>query len=136
MPKVILFEIAADDPNRASRFYQNVFGWQIHQWEGIEYWSIATGDANEPGIDGSMTKRADPSAGTFNAINGINVPSVDQFAAKVTQNGGRIVAPKTALPGIGWVAYCLDTENNLFSLFQPDPSAGTAAPVVPRSIRG
>ena len=28
MPRVVHFEIAADDPDRATRFYQDVFGWQ------------------------------------------------------------------------------------------------------------
>jgi predicted enzyme related to lactoylglutathione lyase len=29
MPKVIWFEIPADDPGRAIKFYEDVFGWKI-----------------------------------------------------------------------------------------------------------
>lgn len=33
--KVILqFEIAADDPERTSKFYQDVFGWKNQKWAG------------------------------------------------------------------------------------------------------
>ncbi len=39
MPRVVHFEINADDPERAAKFYQNVFGWKIKKWEGpIDYW--------------------------------------------------------------------------------------------------
>jgi catechol 2,3-dioxygenase-like lactoylglutathione lyase family enzyme len=29
MPRVVHFEIHADDPKRAIKFYQDVFGWEI-----------------------------------------------------------------------------------------------------------
>ena len=54
MPRVVHFEIHADDPQRAANFYQNVFGWQINKWEGPEdYWLVTTGADNEPGINGA-----------------------------------------------------------------------------------
>ena len=34
MPRVVHFEIAADDPDKAAAFYQEVFGWKIVKWEG------------------------------------------------------------------------------------------------------
>jgi len=33
MSRVIHFEIPASDPERASAFYQKVFGWKIEQWK-------------------------------------------------------------------------------------------------------
>ncbi len=32
MPKVIHFELPADDPERAVAFYEKVFGWTINKW--------------------------------------------------------------------------------------------------------
>jgi hypothetical protein len=32
MPRVVHFEIYADNPERAIRFYETVFGWQVHKW--------------------------------------------------------------------------------------------------------
>jgi len=37
--------------------------------------------------------------------------------------GGKIVMPKTAVPGIGYAAVCLDTENNTFGLWECDENA-------------
>ncbi len=56
-------------------------------------------------------------------INSVDVPSVDDFVTKVTQNGGKVVAPKMAIPGVGYIAYCQDTEGNTFGIFESDPSA-------------
>ena len=59
MPRVVHFEIAADDPDRATRFYQDVFGWQSSKWEGPEeYWLVMTGSPSEPGIDGGIGRRS------------------------------------------------------------------------------
>jgi uncharacterized protein len=34
MPKVVHFELPADDPQRAVAFYEKAFGWTITKWEG------------------------------------------------------------------------------------------------------
>ncbi len=31
-------------------------------------------------------------------------------------HGGRMVQPKTAVPGVGWLAYCTDTEGAPFDV--------------------
>ena len=51
MPRVIHFEIHAENPNRAIKFYETVFGWTFYQWPGPwEYWLATTGKKQEPGI--------------------------------------------------------------------------------------
>jgi predicted enzyme related to lactoylglutathione lyase len=117
IPRVIHFEINVDQPERAIRFYTDVFGWKIWKWEGPEdYWLITTGEG-QPGIDGALMKRMNPSATTVNTI---EVPSVDDFVAKITANGGKVVAPKVAIPGVGYFAHCQDTEGNTFGIIQED----------------
>ncbi len=56
-------------------------------------------------------------------INTIGVDSVDDSVAKIVANGGKVVEPKMPIPGIGYFAYCLDTEGNAFGVMQSDPSA-------------
>jgi predicted enzyme related to lactoylglutathione lyase len=126
MPRVAHFEIHADNPERAAKFYRDVFGWQIQKWAGpVEYWLIVTGTNEEPGINGGLMKR-------HGAINGdsviayvctITVDSLDTYAAKIPQHGGTIVMPKMAIPGVGWSAYAKDTEGNIFGIHQDDPGA-------------
>ena len=121
MSRVVHFELAADDPERAVQFYQQVFGWQIHKWEGPQdYWLATTGEQGTPGIDGAIMRRGEnmPSV-----INTIGVASLDDAVAKVTANGGTVVEPKMTIPNVGYLAYCMDTEGNMFGMMQSDSNA-------------
>lgn len=120
MPRVVHFEIGVDDPERAVKFYQDVFGWEIEKWEGpVEYWLITTGEESQPGINGGLMRRID----SEKTINTVEVPSLDEFVEKIVKAGGKVVSPKSAVPGVGYMAYCHDSEGNRFGLMQPDPSA-------------
>jgi hypothetical protein len=93
------FEFVADNPERARKFYQTVFGWKIEKWKGpLEYWLITTGDKGQPGIDGGFGRR-ESTEDTF--VNMIEVPDVDKYAKLVEKSGGTIVRPKQAIPGVG-----------------------------------
>jgi predicted enzyme related to lactoylglutathione lyase len=121
MPRVIHFELFADEPERAATFYSDVFGWNLNKYPGPEdYWLISTGEENAPGINGGLARRAPNRTATTNTI---DVPSVDEFAEKILAAGGKIIAPKMPIPGVGYLAYCQDTENNVFGIIQNDPSA-------------
>lgn len=121
MPRVVHFEIASDQPERAAKFYGDVFGWKINKWEGPQdYWLVTTGENGEQGINGGLMQRMTP---TTTTINTIDVDSVDTFVQKITSNGGSVVSPKMAIPGVGYFAYCQDTEGNVFGIMQPDEAA-------------
>ncbi len=126
MSRVIHFEIHAENPSRAIGFYEKAFGWQFMKWEGPqEYWVITTGPADLPGINGGLVRRR----GTIDGLAVIayvctlDVQSVDDAAARVTELGGTVVLPKMAVPHVGWLAYCKDTEGNIFEIMQTDPAA-------------
>ena len=121
MPRVVHFEINADEPERAIRFYKNVFGWTVEKWNGpVDYWLLTTGDDKEPGINGAITPRTDTPEATVNTV---AVPSIDECVSKVRENGGTVIVPKMPVPGVGWLAYCKDTEGNTFGMMQADTHA-------------
>jgi uncharacterized protein len=123
MPRPVHFELSADNPERAIKFYEGVFGWKFNKWGGgeVPYWVVETGEG--PGIDGGLSKRQQPGSSTRNSI---SVDSVDEASKKVTAAGGKVVEPKMPIPTVGYVAYCVDTEGNSFGLFQSDPNAKLA----------
>lgn len=91
MPRPIHFEISADEPTRAVKFYQDVFGWKIEKWNGpMEYWMVMTGDPKQSGIDGGLMRREKPFPPTTNTI---DVPLVDDFITKIQKGGGNVVRP-------------------------------------------
>ncbi|MCC4770474.1 VOC family protein [Methanosarcina sp. DH2] len=128
MPRVIHFEIHAEDVERAKKFYEDIFGWKIEKWGGpMDYWSITTGKEGEPGIDGGLMKRQGKEPGEETVIKSyvctIDVPDIDEYLNKIKQHGGKVAMEKGPIPSIGWLAYCFDTEKNLFGTMQPDMSA-------------
>ena len=121
MARVVHFELPADDPERAVKFYEGVFGWQIQKWDGPQdYWLATTGAPNTPGIDGAIMRR-DPTMPSV--VNTIDVKALDDMIATVKANGGTVVAPKMIIPHVGYFAYCQDTEGNTFGMMQSDPAA-------------
>ena len=121
MPKVVHFEINADDPLRAKKFYEEVFNWKIEKWEGpMEYWTIDAGDEDEEGISGGLQKREEPEDQIFNYI---KVSSIDNFSQKIKESGGTLETPKITVPGVGDFYMFKDTEGNKLGIMQEDESA-------------
>lgn len=121
MSRVCHFEIPAAEPDRAVAFYQKVFGWKFDKWAGpTEYWLITTAADGVPGINGGMMRKP---GGITCTTNTIDVDSVDGAVAAVTKAGGKLVMPKTPIPGVGYFAYCEDTEGNVFGVMHRDEKA-------------
>lgn len=116
MNRIIHFEIPADDPARAIKFYEEVFGWEITKWDGpFDYWLIKTGEEGQPGIDGAiMTKEMGQMI-----RNTIAVESFDDFAEKIKDNGGTMITEKMTIPGIGIMGSFQDTEGNISAIMEP-----------------
>jgi predicted enzyme related to lactoylglutathione lyase len=129
MPTLVHFEIPSDDLERSERFYGDLFGWKFEKWsgqeslpEGMEYLVITTTDVKgNKSIGGGMMKRQNPQQQGM--TNYIGVESVDEHSARVAQLGGKVIIPKKPVPGMGYFAVCLDTENNTFGIWQTDSSA-------------
>jgi predicted enzyme related to lactoylglutathione lyase len=121
MFRVAHFEVPADDPERLAGFYKNVFGWTIRKWEGpIDYWLVMTGPEDQPGIDGGIARRSESMPVV---VNSIDVPSLDEYVAKVEAAGGTIIQPRTTVPGVGHLAYFKDPDGNVFCIMEEDTSA-------------
>lgn len=119
--RVVHFDINANEPDRAMKFYTNVFNWKFEKWEGpMEYWLITTGEENEPGIDGGMTKTNNP--GIYTGLS-INTNNIDDTIGKIRNFGGTITQEKMAIPGVGWFIGFKDTEGNQLGAMQHDPQA-------------
>ena len=120
MPKIVHFEINADDLSRAKGFYEKVFDWKIEKWEGGEYWVINAGDEDEEGINGGMQQREELTDQIFNYI---SVSSVDKIKEEIEAHGGTIVSPKITVPGVGYFYMFKDTEGNKLGVMQEDENA-------------
>jgi uncharacterized protein len=121
MPRPVHFDLTVDNPERAMKFYSDIFGWKFEKWNGpMEYWMAITGDQKEPGINGGLSKRSESGMPNMNTI---GVSSVDEFSKMVVEKGGKVLMPKSPIPGIGWFATCRDTEGNSFGIMEEDRNA-------------
>ena len=118
MPTLVHFEIPADNVERAKSFYSKLFGWEIKELPGMDYWIITMG--GEKSVSGGMMKRQNPGQPI---INYVDVPSVDKYAAEIEKLGGKIIFPKTAIPEMGYFATCQDTEKNTFGIWEENKNA-------------
>jgi predicted enzyme related to lactoylglutathione lyase len=119
MSMIIHFEIPADDLERAKKFYSELFGWDILAVPGRRMYMLIT-SSGERAISGALTSRFNP---LQKVINYITIPSIDEYSTKVEKLGGKIVVRKRAIPGTGYFAICLDTENNTFGIWEENSNA-------------
>jgi len=121
MPKIVHFEINADDVSRAKAFYEKVFKWKIQSWPGNpDYGLIEAGEEGEPGINGGLQKREDSADQIFNYI---SVSSVDETKKQIEENGGSIETPRISVPGVGHFYMFKDPEGNKLGIMEEDENA-------------
>jgi len=116
-------EIPADEPDRAQRFYGELFGWQFRAMPEYEDYFLFTAGDGDGSVGGAIGKR---NVSAPNQVrNYISVDSIDDAVAQVPGLGGTVTEPKQEVPGQGWFAVCTDPEGNEFALWQstaPAPS--------------
>lgn len=122
MNRVVHFEIQADDVARAKKFYETVFGWEIHQMMkeeegGMDYWGLKTGEDGTPGINGGLYERI-PNDEIYTFDCTLQVENIDKAVEDVKKAGGTIISEKAEIPGVGWFAGAKDTEGNKFGMMQ------------------
>ncbi|MCU1265407.1 MAG: glyoxalase [Acidobacteria bacterium] len=126
MSRVVHFEIHAGNPERAINFYDKLFRWTFQKWEGpMPYWLVITGPDDQRGINGGLLQRQGEIDGqaVIGYVCTIDVEAIDASITKARENGATVVVPKMAVPGVGWLVYCKDTEGNIFGMLQPDEKA-------------
>jgi predicted enzyme related to lactoylglutathione lyase len=126
MDRVCHFEIPYGDKKRASKFYQDVFGWQIADVPGEAPYTFAITTAvnerfqpTEPGgINGGMYPRGDE-GGSKSPVVVIEVKSCEQRLADIAKAGGSKILGPLEIPNMGIYAQVRDSEDNIIGLWQP-----------------
>lgn len=104
-----------------------MLGWRFERFpEPGEYYRIAAGPPDEPGIDGGIGRAADAplSGGRPLTVLTLPVADLDAAVARVRGAGGSVPEPPTRIPGIGRYATCAEPGGLMFGLLEPDPPAG------------
>ena len=106
-------EIATKDGIKASEFYQNLFGWRLHDDMGSEYIMFQP----ETGPGGAFMKSDDYVSGT-NVVIYVEVDDIDACLQKALELGGQLEVPNTEIPNVGWFAHFRDLDGNKIGLYK------------------
>ena len=121
MSAIVHFDVPAEDIERAKKFYSMLLGWQFQEFPEMQYNLITTTNLDgTPGVGGGLGKRMEPSQRMMNYF---GVPSLDVAMNQVRSLGGKVLTGKMAVPGMGFLANCVDTEGNAFGLWEENPQA-------------
>jgi uncharacterized protein len=134
MNPVVHFEMPYNDRARMARFYEAAFDWRTQQlgpdMGNYVLATTATQDAT-PGAPagaingGFFERKADWPAQVPSIV--IGTPDIHASLARVQAAGGRLMGEPMEIPGVGWYASFMDTEDNRVSLLQPLMPADSGA---------
>jgi predicted enzyme related to lactoylglutathione lyase len=124
--RIMHIELPADDPAAAGAFYAKVFGWTVTLDPRFDYLEfVAAG-----GPPGAFVKIGPGSGGTppvqrNRPLLYLSSDDIDGDLARIVTQGGEVVTPRTAIPGVGHFAIFRDPGGNIVGLLTFD--AGQAS---------
>ncbi len=115
MPNALChFELITNDPQKCKAFYGALFDWQFDDKSMPGYTLINAGADPTGGI---MPKPPDAPGACSNVY--FSVDDIDATLAKVIEQDGKVLVPKTAIPGVGNFAIFADPEGIPVGIMQP-----------------
>ena len=124
MYKVQHFEYPATDPERAKKFYEDVFGWKVTSmpFGDMTYYTLHTTKTDDKGmtleqnaINGGMYKRTKDDDIPLVYV---TVDSIEDTLAKAQAGGGKALMKKTPVGDMGFMAKVEDSEGNVIGIWE------------------
>jgi uncharacterized protein len=116
---IVHVEFSTRDRIASGKFYSSLFRWRVNQISEMNYATFDSG--NDVGGGFSPLGPGYP-AGT--TIVYVGTDDIDATLAKAESLGGKIMATKTEIPGVGWFGLFTDPTGNIVGLLTrlPQPS--------------
>lgn len=106
-------DIPVTDTARASAFYGALFGWNIEEYSGYEGYPMWQAPNKISG--GGLAQREE---GFTQPRSYVEVDSIDDTLAKVTENGGEVVEGKSPISETSWLAILRDPDGNVIGIYE------------------
>jgi predicted enzyme related to lactoylglutathione lyase len=106
-------DIPVSDMDRAKAFYSTLFGWQIAAPPGFEDYPMWQAPNEISG--GGLAPRSDDFTQPRSYV---EVDSIDDTLAQVTEQGGSVVMPKSPISDTSWWAIFTDLDGNNIGLYE------------------
>ncbi|HEY7062098.1 MAG TPA: VOC family protein [Chloroflexota bacterium] len=122
---MVWFGLRAENPERAADFYSRVFAWTLEESTHVQpplYWHIYPDAGSAPGVHGGLS----PMKGFPSIV--VDVPSLEEYGARIVANGGQLDMPMVEISGLGYVATYRDTEGNVIGILERLPPEQSEQP--------
>ena len=114
--KILHIELSAKDRKALSKFYADVFGWEIEHLDAMDYTTFKAGE----GLGGGFNPVNEQTpAGTVTIY--VETDDVTASLNDVQKNGGTILMPEADIPNVGKFGMFHDPQGNLIGLLKPNP---------------
>jgi hypothetical protein len=116
---IVHIEISTKNHKESAKWYNDAFGWESKEYEGMDYSTFSSG---EESVGGGFNAISDENpAGTV--VFYIHTDDLAASVAKVKEMGGEIMVESYEIPTVGIMATFKDPSGNMVSLLQPAPDA-------------
>ena len=112
------FEIPATDISRAKNFYENIFEIKMEEMEmsGMKY-AMFPFDPTVGKIAGGLAQSPMHTPSSTGSIIYLNAnPDLQNVLDRIEKAGGKVTMPKTSIGQNGFMAFFIDTEENVMAL--------------------
>jgi predicted enzyme related to lactoylglutathione lyase len=111
--KIVHIELSAKDRKALSKFYADVFGWEVEHLDDMDYTTFKAGD----GVAGGFNPVTEQNpVGTVTIY--IETDDVTASLKEVVKAGGAILMPEAEIPNTGKFGMFHDPQGNLIGLFK------------------
>jgi predicted enzyme related to lactoylglutathione lyase len=114
---IVHIEIPAADQAKAAKFYQALFGWKTTRDEKMNYtmWEPTEGPGGGFAPLGEQQGGGKVKPGDI--LIHVDSQDIEADLKRVVELGGKIVRPKSEIPGIGWWGEFKDPTGNRIALY-------------------
>jgi uncharacterized protein len=113
---VAFFEIISTEPERAQKFYGELFGWQVAADPAMGGYALVETGAGEGAIGGGIGPASTPAEAGVKIY--MRVDDLDAYLDRAEKLGGQRLIPPTDLPGdYGRFAIFADPDGNPVGLW-------------------
>src|SRR4030043_633810 len=114
--KIVHIELSAKDRKALSKFYAEIFGWQMEHIDEMNYTTFKAGDGVAGGFN--PVTESNP-AGTVTIY--IETDDVTASLNDVEKAGGTIVSPEMEIPNTGKFGLFRDPQGNMIGFYKAYP---------------
>lgn len=110
---VMYFEVSGKDSEKLTRFYQDLFSWNINTDPNTGYGYV---DAVEPGVGGGIAPTPDGSPGQVTVY--VGTPDVDDTLERAGSLGGSTILPRTEVSEQIVIGLLADPDGHVVGLVE------------------